>query len=91
MMRDITESLINCPPIWVIRVIAASILSFFSIYTAFWGVFPDMIQRSFHIGIILFLVYLSPIEKMSMNELMKSLKAYFFIILSPDKNFFFKA
>ena len=81
-MRNLVDNLLNCPPIWVIRIMAATILSLFSIYTAFWGVFPDMIQRSFHIGIILFLVYLAPLEKLSLNDILKSLKAYCFIILS---------
>jgi len=57
-MKKLIDDIINCPPVWTIRILAASILSLFSIYTAFFGVFPDMIQRSFHIGIILFLVYL---------------------------------
>ena len=81
-MKHLVDKFLNCPPIWLIRIIAATILSVFSIYTAFWGVFPDMIQRSFHIGIILFLVYLAPLEKMSLSDLLKSLKSYIFIILS---------
>jgi len=81
-MKELVDNFLNCPPIWVIRIIAATILSLFSIYTAFWGVFPDMIQRSFHIGIILFLVYLAPLQNLSLNDLLKSLKTYVFIILS---------
>ena len=81
-MRSIADNFLNCPPIWIIRIIAATILSFFSIYTAFWGVFPDMIQRSFHIGIILFLVYLAPLQNLSLSDLLKSLKSYLFIILA---------
>ena len=81
-MRSIADNFLNCPPIWIIRIIAATILSFFSIYTAFWGVFPDMIQRSFHIGIILFLVYLAPLQNLSLSNLLKSLKSYLFIILA---------
>jgi TRAP transporter 4TM/12TM fusion protein len=81
-MMNLLDKFLACPPIWIIRIIAASILSLFSIYTAFFGVFPDMIQRSFHIGIILFLVYLFPLQNLSYNDLFRSLKAYFFIILS---------
>ena len=81
-MMNLLDKFLACPPIWIIRIIAASILSLFSIYTAFFGVFPDMIQRSLHIGIILFLVYLFPLQNLSYNDLFRSLKAYFFIILS---------
>ena len=63
LIDELIDDIINCPPVWTIRILAASILSLFSIYTAFFGVFPDMIQRSFHIGIILFLVYLMPLQK----------------------------
>ena len=79
-MKNIVQSIKTCPPIWLIRISAATLLSIFSIYTAFWGVFPDMIQRSFHIGIILFLVYLSPIEKLPFSQLVKSSKGYFLFI-----------
>ena len=79
-MKNIVQSIKTCPPIWLIRISAATLLSIFSIYTAFWGVFPDMIQRSFHIGIILFLVYLSPIEKLPVSQLIKSSKGYFLLI-----------
>ena len=51
-MKKLIDDITNCPPVWTIRILAASILSLFSIYTAFFGVFPDMIQRSFHIGSI---------------------------------------
>ncbi len=78
-MKNIVESIKVCPPILFIRISAATLLSLFSIYTAFWGVFPDMIQRSFHIGIILFLVYLSPIEKLPFGLLVKSRKSYFLV------------
>ena len=81
-MKNISKSITGYPPIWVIRIFAASVLSLFSIYTAFWGVFPDMIQRSFHIGIILFLVYLSPIEKLTFAKLGKSFKSYLLVIVA---------
>ena len=81
-MKKLIDDIINCPPVWTIRILAASILSLFSIYTAFFGVFPDMIQRSFHIGIILFLVYLMPLQKMSLEALFKSFKTYIFLILA---------
>ena len=79
---NLLDKFLLCPPIWIIRITAASILSLFSIYTAFFGVFPDMIQRSFHIGIILFLVYLFPLQNLSYNDLLRSFKSYLFIILS---------
>ena len=81
-MKKLIDDIINCPPVWTIRILAASILSLFSIYTAFFGVFPDMIQRSFHIGIILFLVYLMPLQNMSLEALFKSFKTYIFMILA---------
>jgi TRAP-type uncharacterized transport system fused permease subunit len=81
-MRTFVDTILNCPPIWLVRIFAATLLSGFSIYTAFWGVFPDMIQRSFHIGMILFLVYLAPLEKMSLSELVKSIKGYLFIAVA---------
>ena len=81
-MKKIIDDIINRPPVWTIRILAASILSLFSIYTAFFGVFPDMIQRSFHIGIILFLVYLMPLQNMSLEALFKSFKTYIFMILA---------
>ena len=76
------DNILGRSPIWLIRICAAILLSGFSIYTAFWGVFPDMIQRSFHIGMILFLVYLYPLEKMSFGELAKSIKGYFLICVA---------
>ena len=79
---NLLDKFLLCPPIWIIRITAASILSLFSIYTAFFGVFPDMIQRSFHIGIILFLVYLFPLQNLSYNDLLRSFKSYLFMILS---------
>ena len=81
-MINVIDKIIACPPIWIIRITAASILSLFSVYTAFFGVFPDMIQRSFHIGIILFLVYLFPLQNLSFKDLFKSFKSYFFIMAS---------
>ena len=81
-MKKLIDDITNCPPVWTIRILAASILSLFSIYTAFFGVFPDMIQRSFHIGIILFLVYLMPLQNMSLEALFKSFKTYIFMILA---------
>ena len=32
-------------------------LSIFSIYSAFFGVFSDMLQRSFHLALVVFLIY----------------------------------
>ena len=81
-MKSFVDDILNCPPIWLVRISAAILLSAFSIYTAFWGVFPDMIQRSFHIGMILFLVYLYPLEKMSFRELVKSARGYLFICVA---------
>ena len=81
-MKSFVDDILNCPPIWLVRISAAILLSAFSIYTAFWGVFPDMIQRSFHIGMILFLVYLYPLEKMSFRELVKSARGYIFICVA---------
>jgi TRAP transporter 4TM/12TM fusion protein len=78
-MKPFVDNILNYPPIWLVRISAAILLSAFSIYTAFWGVFPDMIQRSFHIGMILFLVYLYPLEKMSFGELIKSARGYMFV------------
>ena len=83
-MKKLIDDITNCPPVWTIRILAASILSLFSIYTAFFGVFPDMIQRSFHIGIILFLVYLMPLQNMSLEALFKSFKTYIFMILARN-------
>lgn len=40
-----------------IRAGVAVILAVFSLYSAFFGVFSDMIQRSFHLALVLFLVY----------------------------------
>ena len=81
-MKSFVDNILNCPPIFLVRICAAILLSAFSIYTAFWGVFPDMIQRSFHIGMILFLVYLYPLEKMSFGELVNSLRGYIFIFVA---------
>ena len=81
-MKPFVDNILGYSPIWAIRICAAILLSGFSIYTAFWGVFPDMIQRSFHIGMILFLVYLYPLEKMSFGELAKSIKGYFLICIA---------
>ncbi len=44
-----------------IRIGFAVILTVFSLYTAFFGVMPDMIQRSFHLGLVLGLVFIGAI------------------------------
>ena len=41
------------------RQLVAIVLALFSLYSAFFGVFSDMIQRSFHLGLVLFLIYTS--------------------------------
>jgi TRAP transporter 4TM/12TM fusion protein len=35
----------------------AIVLAVFSLYTAFFGVFSDMLQRSFHLGLVVFLIF----------------------------------
>ena len=35
----------------------AIVLAAFSLYSAFFGVFSDMIQRGFHLALVIFLVY----------------------------------
>ncbi|MFT5112427.1 MAG: TRAP transporter 4TM/12TM fusion protein [Parasphingorhabdus sp.] len=39
------------------RQLVAIVLALFSLYSAFFGVFSDMIQRSFHLALVLFLIY----------------------------------
>ena len=45
----------------IIRVLLAVVLCVFSLYTAFFGVFPDVLQQGVHISIVLALVYTLPI------------------------------
>ncbi|MGI9380403.1 MAG: TRAP transporter permease [Methyloligellaceae bacterium] len=61
-----------------IRVGLAIILAGFSLYTAFFGVMPDMIQRSFHLGLILGLVFFGSIS--SPRELVN--QGSFFTVLA---------
>ncbi len=61
-----------------IRVGLAIILAGFSLYTAFFGVMPDMIQRSFHLGLILGLVFFGAIS--SPRELVN--QGSFFTVLA---------
>ena len=39
------------------RRVVAVVLVLFSLYTAFFGVFSDMLQRSFHLGLVVFLIF----------------------------------
>ena len=39
------------------RRVVAVVLVLFSLYSAFFGVFSDMLQRSFHLGLVVFLIF----------------------------------
>ncbi|MGD9829561.1 MAG: TRAP transporter permease [Hyphomicrobiaceae bacterium] len=49
----------------IIRILAAAVLVGFSLYTAIFGVMPDMIQRSVHLGLVLTLIYLGALVAQS--------------------------
>ncbi|MDB2390338.1 TRAP transporter permease [Alphaproteobacteria bacterium] len=58
-IASITDFMRLGAPSWVgtFRNAVAIILSIFSIYSAFFGVFSDMLQRSFHLALVVFLIY----------------------------------
>jgi TRAP transporter 4TM/12TM fusion protein len=39
------------------RRVVAVVLAVFSLYTAYFGVFSDMLQRGFHLGLVIFLIF----------------------------------
>jgi len=51
----------------LLRVACAFILAGFSLYTAFFGIMSDMIQRSVHLGLVLVLVYLGALVPSSLG------------------------
>ena len=52
-----------------IRIACAFILAGFSLYTAFFGIMSDMIQRSVHLGLILVIVYLGALVPSSLAQI----------------------
>lgn len=52
-----------------IRIICAFVLAGFSLYTAFFGIMSDMIQRSVHLGLVLLLVYLGALVPSSLGQI----------------------
>ena len=51
----------------LVRDACAFLLAGFSLYTAFFGIMSDMIQRSVHLGLVLVLVYLGALVPSSLN------------------------
>ncbi|MBU2532197.1 MAG: TRAP transporter fused permease subunit, partial [Alphaproteobacteria bacterium] len=49
------------------RVAAAVILAGFSLYTAYYGVMTDMVQRSVHLGLVLFIIFLGSLTASSLR------------------------
>ncbi len=53
--------------IQLLRVVAAVLLTGFSLYTALFGVMSDMIQRSVHLGLVLLIVFLGALVPSSLS------------------------
>lgn len=68
---DITDSqhLPTSNILKTIRIVCAFVLAGFSLYTAFFGIMSDMIQRSVHLGLILIIVYLGALVPSSLGQI----------------------
>ena len=64
---DVVAQRSNGSTIKLIRDACAFLLAGFSLYTAFFGIMSDMIQRSVHLGLVLVLVYLGALVPSSLN------------------------